>query len=159
MPLHPLLSRRELLAPQPANKTEIVRYGIFCVVLRFSICQLSSNDSSLPRTLAREEGIPIRISPERRALPLPQKSARVDLAVFIFSMPARPRARSCLDYRASRARAGESCVYRPILGTSWLMRSRASSMTTAFPRITTMPMRTFSPPAFSSNASSSTMLR
>jgi hypothetical protein len=36
---------------------------------------------------------------------------------------------------------------------------RTSSMTTAFPRITTIPMRTFSPPGFSSRASSRTMFR
>lgn len=37
--------------------------------------------------------------------------------------------------------------------------SNASNMTTLFPRITTVPMRTFSPASRSSTASSSTMLR
>lgn len=36
---------------------------------------------------------------------------------------------------------------------------RTSNMTTEFPRITTVPMRTFSPPSFSSTASSRTMFR
>lgn len=97
----------------------------------------------------------MRNSPERRASRLPPPSGHL-LCICLFKQHA-------VDSVVSRLPGAKGAlfksVYRPILGTSWLMRSRASSMTTALPRITTMPMRTFSPPAFSSNASSSTMLR